>query len=519
MSTTVLVADAISPAPPPVAHPPQPAWGLRLATGLAGILVAAMMSGLNNRVGALTLTDMAGARGFAGDDAHLLGSVYAAAELAVMPIAAWFAGTFSLRRFHIAITVIFLACAILLPLAPSLGWMIALRAVQGLAGGAMIPVLMSAALRFLPPAIKLQGLGFYSLTATFSPNLALWLAATWIDGAGDWRFVYWQVIPVGLITLGAVWWGVPQDPVKTERFREMDLPGLLTGPLGLMLLAFALEEGERLDWFHSAAITGTFTAGLALIAAFLVCEWFHPAPFMKLQLLERRNYALGFPVFIGILFVVIAGSLLPAAELAEVRQFRPLQMAPIGLIISLPQIVLAPLVSWLLYRQWVDARYAAALGLLLIAVSCWIGSGVTTDWMVEQFWAAQLLQMVGQPLAVIAFLHLAVGITAPVEGPYLSGLINTLKTIATMSGAVVVERLVLTGTADHLRGMTDRAGRLGEMTGTGGADLLDRFGAQALTLAVADGYRLAALLALLLIPPTLLLTYVPPPPALRKPKD
>jgi len=502
-----------------IPHPPQPVWNVRVATGLGGVLIAAMMSGLNNRVGALALVDIAGARGFSADDAHFLGTVYAAAELAAMPIAAWCAGTFSLRRFHMGITIVFLICGLLLPCAPSYGWMIALRALQGFAGGAMIPLLMSAALRFLPPPIKLHGLGLYSLTATFSPNVALWLAAAWTDGLGDWRFTYWEVFPVALFVLCAVSWGIPQDPVRTERLREMDLPGLLTGPAGLALLAYALEEGERLAWFRSPHITGAFIAGGGLIAAFLISEWFHHQPFVKLQLLERRNFGLGFPLFVVMLIVIIATAVLPAVLLGEVQHFRPLQMAPIGLIIALPQLILAPLASALLYQRWMDARWAMAVGLLLIALSCWLCSGVTSEWMVRQFWFAQLCQMIGQPLAVVSFLYLAVGICAPMEGPFVSGFVNTLKTLSSICGAVFVERLLVVGGSAHLRGMTDRAGRLGETTAASDPGLLERFTHQATTLAVVDSYRIVGLLALLLAPLTLLLTRVPPPEVPRPTKD
>lgn len=486
---------------------PAPVWGLRLGTGLCGILIAAMMSGLNDRVTGITLTDIAGARGLAGDDAHLLGTIYAATQLAAMPVASWFAATFSLRRFHLAITSVFLLCALLLPLAPSFGWLLVLRAVQGLAGGAMIPLLMGAALRFLPPAIKLQGLGFYSLTATFSPNLALWFAASWLDGWSDWRLTYWQVLPIGLLVLGMVWWGLPQDPVRPERLKEVDAPGLITGPLGLMLLAFVAEEGERLDWFHAPLILGAAIASVALIAAFVVSEWHHPQPFMKLQMVGRRNFALGLPLFMGILVVVIASALLPAAHLAEVQRFRPLQIAPIGLIISLPQILLAPLVSALLYRQWVDARHVVALGLALIATSCWLGMQVTDGWMVHEFWLAQACQMVGQPLAVVPFLYISVStLASPAEGALYSGLINTLKTLASVLGAAIVERLLVTGTASHLTTIADRAGRLALPRLPAAAET------QAVTFAIADAYGLAALLAALLIVPTLLLKHVPPPP-------
>jgi MFS transporter, DHA2 family, multidrug resistance protein len=80
------------------------------------------------------------------------------------------------------------------------------------------------------------------------------------------------VIPIGFVVLAMVGWGVPQDPIRPERMREIDAVGLATGPLGLALLAYVAEEGERLDWFNSAVITGAAVAGVALIAAFLLCE-------------------------------------------------------------------------------------------------------------------------------------------------------------------------------------------------------------------------------------------------------
>ncbi|MCH3092970.1 hypothetical protein K3X08_14750, partial [Listeria monocytogenes] len=82
---------------------------------------------------------------------------------------------------------------------------------------------------------------------------------------------------------------------------------------------------------------------------FLISEWFHHLPFIKLQLLERRNFWLAFIVFMSILIVLLASSALPADQLVHVQGFRPREIAPIGLIVSLPQLVLAPIISALLY--------------------------------------------------------------------------------------------------------------------------------------------------------------------------
>lgn len=503
--TTIPHAPPSIDGPPPGAPPPAP-FGPRLATGLAGVLVAAMMSGLNNRVGALALIDVAGANGLSADQAHHIVNAYAAVELAAMPIAAWFAVTFSFRRFHLAITAVFLGCALLLPLAGSYRGLLPLRAIQGLAGGAMIPLLMTAALRFLPAPIKLHGLGLYSLTATFAPNLGLWLAAGWVDGLGDWRWIYWQVLPIAALAFAAMWWGLPQDPVRPERMREIDWPGLVTGPLGLALVAIGLEEGERLDWFHSAGISWALLGGSALIVAFLISEWFHHLPFVKLQLLERRNFWLGFIIFIGMLVIFLSASLLPTDLLMEIHGFRPAQMASLGLVIALPQLALAPIMSALLYRRWVDARRMMALGLALIAVSCWLGTRATPDWTAGEFWTGQLCQMLGQPMAVIALLFLATGVAAPMEGPFVSGMVNTLRTLALLVGAVGVESYMRGRAVVHVTAMADRAGGSG-LTG----DLLHRFGVEATALSVAQAYALLGAIAAALIPLTFFLQYLPPP--------
>ncbi|MGE6213717.1 hypothetical protein ACQKCR_17580, partial [Comamonas aquatica] len=96
MSAAALQPTAAPPAPAAAVAPPK-----RAIAGLVGILIAAMMAGLNNRVGALALADVRGALGFGLDDASWLTTVYSAGEVIAMPFAAWFAITLSVRRFEL----------------------------------------------------------------------------------------------------------------------------------------------------------------------------------------------------------------------------------------------------------------------------------------------------------------------------------------------------------------------------------------------------------------------------------
>lgn len=506
-------APAASPAAAPVPHP----FGLRLFTGVLGVFVAAMMSGLNSRIGGLALTDIRTVFGMGVDDGSWIASLYGAFELAAMPFSAWFAVTFSFRRYHLGVVAVFALLGLLTPFAPSSGVLLALRCVQGFFGGLLIPVLMAAALRFFPAPIRLYGLALYAMTATFAPNVATWLSAAWTDSIGHWQLLFWQTLPMAAFSLWAVAWGIPQDPVRLERFRQIDWLGLVTGVAGLVMIGVALSQGERLDWFNDALVCWLLGGGVGLLAVFLLCEWFHPLPFVKLQLLGRRNLGLGFTVFVGLLVVLLSGSLLPADYLGHAWHFRTPHLAVLGLEVGLPQFVIGPAVSWLLYKQWVDARHVFAAGLVLIAGSCLAGAQVTPAWMAAEFALPQALQAFGQPMAVISLLFLATSVVQPMEGPQVSGIVNALRAFGTLFGSALMGRLLEVRAVTHAHVLLDgaanahRAAHAATTSPELLAEVSHRVSHQAFVLAIADGYLVLGALALALVPLVLSLQYIPAP--------
>jgi MFS transporter, DHA2 family, multidrug resistance protein len=485
----------------------------RPMAGLLGIFLAAMMAGLNNRVGALALVDIRGELGFAFDDASWLSTVYNAGELIAMPFAAWFAITLSVRRFELWMLGVCTVLALFLPFIHDLNLLLVVRFLQGVACGTMIPVLMMAALKFLPPPVKLYGLAMYAMTATFAPNISIWLAGYWIDGLYDWRWVFWQIVPVAIVAGLLVSWGLPREPVQVNRFRQGNWSGMVCGMIALGLIAVAFDQGIRLDWFHSPLIRLSLQAGFALMAVYLISEWYHPSPFIKLQILGRWNLALGFTVFVSLLVVLISSSLLPASYLAAVRDYRPRQMALIGLIIAIPQFLLGGAVAFLLYQTVIDARDVFASGLFLITLACFSGTQLTSDWSRDQFVVAQILQAFGQPMAVVSMLFLLTSVVQPHEGPYVSGSINALRAFGSLFGAAVVGQFVIARSRFHSEMLLDHAALVGNsaMNPPEPAHLIGIISQQSLVLSVADTYRALGILALLLIPVVLRLNYIPAP--------
>ena len=494
MTALTVGAQAITtPAPAPAG---SAAFGLRIFTGLVGVLLAVLVSGFNENVTKVAMPDIRGAMGIGYDESTWLLAVYSATSISAMAFAPWCAATFSLRRFTLCAIGAFLLLGLLCPFAPNVDVLMLLRTLQGFAGGALPPMLMSVALRFLPPGIRLYGLGSYALTATFGPSFGTPLSAWWVEYAG-WQWAFWQIIPLSLLAMVCVAWGLPQDPLRLERFKQFDWRGLLLGLPGLIMLVLGLELGQRLNWFESSMIRIFIVAGLALLVLFFINEWSHPLPFFKLQLLKNRNLTHALITLGGVLFVLLALIKIPSAYLAQIQGYRPLQTAPMMLLVALPQLIALPLVVALCNLRRVDCRWVLAVGLALLALACGLGSQVTSVWSRENFYVLQAIQIIAQPMAVIPLLMLATGSLHPAEGPFASAWFNTVKGFSAMAAGSVLQVVTLNREHFHSTMLVDRAGNSPLVSGD--ADLAHRIHQQAMVLTSSDLYLCMAVLAVLLI--------------------
>ncbi|WP_108260184.1 MFS transporter [Mangrovicoccus ximenensis] len=508
--TAASPADATAMPPKPAA---PPVLNARIVAALSGVLISAMMSGLNSRAGSLALRDIEGAIGQGIDNGSWISACYAAGELLIMPFASWFAITFTVRRFYLAMLAVTAAIAAVLPFLVDLRLILVLRVIQGISAGALIPLLMMMALRFLPPAIRLHGLALYAMTATFTPNVAFWVVGHWSDTAADLRWISWQFLPAAALCAGLVGWGLPSEPVIWQRFRGFNWTAFLAGAPGLFLIALALGQGNRLDWLNSPLICTLLTAGGLLLAVYLLAEWTHPSPFVKLDLLARRNLHAGFAVFFVLLAVLYSGASLPASFLGSVQGYRSLQSAPVGLLIGLPQLLLGFAAALLLYQRWVDARAMLALGLILIGVSCMMAAQVDAGWTWRQFVPAQILQAVGQPMAVVSMLFLATSVVQPMEGPYVAGFVNMLRALGTLAGVAAVGRLETLREHFHSDSLVGRAAAMANHLpgGVDPASAEPAIAAQVAALVTADTYLVLGWTAFALVPLCAFFTHIPAP--------
>ncbi|MFJ3485241.1 MFS transporter [Pseudomonas sp. NPDC090202] len=479
--TAVVSVSPLKPAAPAV-------FGLQTILGLVGVLVAVLVAGINEGVTRIALADIRGAMFIGYDEGTWVTAGYAATSLIATAFAPWFAVTLSLRRFTLAAVGAFVVLALLSPLAPDYHSFILLRLLQGLAAGCLPPMLMTVALRFLPPGIKLYGLAGYALTATFGPSLGVPLAALWTEYF-NWQWTFWQVVTPCVVAMIAIAHGIPQDPPRLERFRDFNWRGALLGAASLGMLVTGLLQGNRLDWFESALIGWLLGGGALLLVLFMINEWFTAVPFFNLRMLTNLNLSHALLTLGGVLVVLTATGSIPAAYLAQVHGYRPLQTAPMFLLVALPQLIVLPLLAALCNLRWIDCRWVLTCGLCLLALYCFAATQMSPEWIRDHFYSLQLLQVLGQPMAVLPLLIQATSGIAPPDGPFASAWFNTVRGLASVVATGVLDALTTSRQHFHSNMLVDRLGNSPELAGSDSpASLAQRIHEQVVTLTSIDLY-------------------------------
>lgn len=199
----------------------------------------------------------------------------------------------------------------------------------------------------------------------------------------------------------------------------------------------------------------------------------------------------------------MSGSLLPTNYLGAIQGYRPLQTAPIGLIIAPPQLVLGSVVALFLYQKWVDSRVVFAVGLALIAPwRVFPGSQLTSQLNRGSVCGHATFAGYWSAVAVVAILFLATSVVHPTRSLFF-------RHHQHVSGARHTHRRrrdrAIAGRAWPIScGNAAGPYRPGEQCAPAGTRtsllLMTIIGQQSLVLSVADAYRVLGLLALLLIP-------------------
>jgi MFS transporter, DHA2 family, multidrug resistance protein len=487
--------------------------------GIVGVLLGAMVATCTGRLMSVGLADIRGALHLGVDEASWINTSFNASMMFIGAFSVYLGGLLGPRRVLLACAWIFTAVTFLIPFCHALSLVIALLILGGLTAGTFYPLTLSFVLRNLPLRFVLVGIAMYATDIVFTTDMAQAWESFFIEHL-SWRWIFWNATILTPLMILLIRFGIPWQPLPKPQpgHPAPNWRGFLYASLGAALLYIALDQGQRLDWFHSSLIVGLTVAGALLVGAAVVRHFLLPNPLVNFQFLIRRNTLLLALVLVSFRFVMLATVVSIPSFLGSVRGFLPLQEAPVLFWVALPQFVLG--IAAMALMSKVDPRLILTAGFSLVGIACLLNSRVTSVWAGSNFSMSQAVMAVGLALAfnsMVGSIILEVidtgALSRPVDVLTFAGFFQVIRLFGGEMGSAFMAHFIAireqfhsnmlglnvqlgSGLTDHrllgLRGAFSTYSTGLTATGRAAEALTLQIRQQAFTLAISDSFILLA---------------------------
>src|SRR5574338_574221 len=172
-------------------------------------------------------------------------SIYVLSLGVTTPVSGYLADRFGIKRVYLLGLSLFVLGSLLCDFAPSLGWLILARALQGFGGGIAQPLGPAQLYRAFPPEEQGTALGYFGIALVFAPALGPILGG-WLVDLGVWRVIFFINIPIGI--LGVILGSRFLLDYQAERKPSFDPLGLVTAVIGFGSVLYAASIAGTLGW-------------------------------------------------------------------------------------------------------------------------------------------------------------------------------------------------------------------------------------------------------------------------------
>jgi EmrB/QacA subfamily drug resistance transporter len=210
---------------------------------------------------------------------------------------------FGRRRLYAVGLVGFAMASVASALSPNVGWLIASRAVQGVAAAFMMSLGLALLSAAFPAERRGTAIGLFSAVTGLAVASGPLVGGAVVNGL-DWTWIFWLNVPIGLLAA----------PLVLARVKEsfgpntaLDFPGLGLVTAGALGIVWGLVRGNSAGW-GSPEVVATLAAGVLLVVAFIAWERRASEPMIPMSFFRSRAFSAGnlaiFAVF-GSLFAEV----------------------------------------------------------------------------------------------------------------------------------------------------------------------------------------------------------------------
>ena len=378
---------------------------LRDWMAVIGATLGGFMAVLDIVISAASMKDIQGSISASLDEAAWISTSYLISEIIVIPLTGWLVSIFSLRRFLLVNSVLFVLFSIWCGASTSLPMLVVARFFQGLTGGALIPVGAMTVVRVLPPSQRTLGFVIFGLCSALAPAIGPTLGG-FITSAYGWPMSYYINLFPGIVFIWMIAYGLKPEPMNLGGLKNGDWTGIFTMTVTMATMTYVLEEGNRKEWFADPSILWCTVACVISTVVFLWNEMRVKNPVIHLRLFLRRNFlAANMAVFFVGIFMYSYTYIIPH-YLLQVQGYDAFEAGKVMMWFSLPQLALAPFIPFLV--KTMNRRMMICVGFCTFIASCYLNSFMDLNFAGDQLIWSQLIRAVGiglvlTPLNTLAF--------------------------------------------------------------------------------------------------------------------
>lgn len=344
---------------------------------------------------------------------------------------------FGRKRLFLVGLGIFTLGSALCGLAPTFGWLIAGRVLQGVGGAALSPGSLSVlAAAFPEPRERAQVIGIWSGVAGIALAAGPLVGGLLIQ-VSSWPAIFFVNVPIGLVAL-ILGWRVLQESRNPDA-KRVDVPGQVLIVAGLTSLTYALIEGNSHGWTSPFILT-LFAASAIFIIAFLVVEARVSEPLLPLSLFRNVVFSTANIAATVVGFALLGTVFFTSQYFQGIQGYTALGSGLRTLPTTMGIFIAAPLAGWLTSRfgprlpVTAGALFSGTALLLLTSI------GPTTDY-VYIWWKLAMLGL-GFGLMLSPLTVAVLASTPRARAGLASSMVNTSRQIGGVLGIALLGALV-----------------------------------------------------------------------------
>jgi DHA2 family multidrug resistance protein len=390
------------------------------------VMMGTLMAALDTSIVNVALPHMRGSLSASIEEITWVATGYMLSNVIVMPLIAFLTSRFGRKRFYTFSVFLFTVSSIMCGTSRTLGTMVLFRIIQGIGGGALIPVSQAILRESFPPWEQGMAMGIYGLGVVFGPAVGPTLGG-WLTTQYSWPWIFYVNVPVGAINLLLVSHYIQDPPYLSRETGKIDFAGIGFMAVGLGCLQVMLERGEQKDWFSSTFIIYLAAASGAGLLCFVLRELTARKPAVDLRILKDPSFTSGTMIG-GVLGMGLFGTLfLMPLFLQQLLGFPAFESGLALMPRSLAMAAVMPIAGRMYNR--VGPRFLVFGGLAVSALSFWELSRLS---LYVSFWDIvfpQIIQGIGFAMIFVALSTVALSSIDKPRMQAATGLYNVVRLV------------------------------------------------------------------------------------------